>query len=121
MATLICDERSYAPFTLMEYEHAPGSYCLMLPDGRMGPTLDVFAAGGREGGGYAWADVALQLMRGGAPELEARLGMDPEAGMFVACGRDLEALRRLGELLRAAFHDHEQLAALVRDAPFEYD
>ena len=121
MTTRLDDETSYAPFRLFEYDHAPGKYCLLLPDSRMDPTFEVFETNGREGGGYGWADVALQVMRTRAPELEARLGLDPEAGMFVAYGTDLAALRELGELLRAAFHDHAALAALVRDAPYEYD
>lgn len=121
MADLVDDRTTYAPLILFEYDHEPGKYCLMLSDSNMGPTFAVFEANGREGGGYGWADVALQLVRSRAPTLESRVGFDPEAGMFVAYGTDLDALRRLGALMHAAFHDHEALAALVRDAPFEYD
>jgi len=115
------DRESYRPLVLFEYDHEPGSYCLMLSDGDMLEVMDVFEAGGRYGNGYAWSDVALQAMRAGAPDLERRVSMDPEAGTFVASGRDLEALRALGALLHAAFHDRERLRALVTAAPFEWD
>ena len=49
------------------------------------------------------------------------MGMDPEAGMFVAYGTDLDALKQLGGLLHAAFHDPAVLGPLVKDAPWEYD
>jgi len=115
------DRETYAPLQLFEYDHKPGEYCLMLSDDRMLAVMDVFEANERYGNGYAWADVALQAMRTRAPELEKRLDMDPEAGMFVAFGTDLEALKKLGELLRDAFHDRDTLAELVAKAPYEWD
>ncbi|MBO6937339.1 MAG: immunity 51 family protein [Deltaproteobacteria bacterium] len=118
---MLNDPETYAPFVLFEYDHDPGKYCLMLSDGKMGPTFATFEANGREGGGYGWADVALGTIRSQAPELESRLGMDPEAGMFVAYGTDLEALQRLGALLHGLFHDLEALGTAVSNAPWEYD
>lgn len=115
------EREKYSPLSLFEYDHKPGHYCLMLSDQHMGRCEAVFEANGRLAGGYAWADVALQVMRTEAPELEARVGMDPEAGMFVAYGEDLEALQRLGELLHAAFHDKAILGLLVKNAPYEMD
>ncbi len=115
------DRTSYAPLVLFEYDHKPGHYCLMLTDNHMVDVLDVFEANGREANGYGWADVALGVIRAEAPELEARMGMDPEAGMYVAYGEDLDALKALGALLHGAFHDHARLAALVKQAPWEYD
>jgi hypothetical protein len=115
----LLDERTrYAPLILFEYDHEPGTYCLMLSDGECG---DVFEANGRDSTGYGWADVALQVIRTRAPELEARLEMDPEAGTFVAFGSDLEALQQLGTLLHEAAHDPAILGPLVKNAPFEYD
>ena len=116
-------ENDHAPFVLFEYDHRPGTFCLMLSDTHMvvGGVDAVFEQSGRYGNGYGWADVALGVIRTRAPELERRLDMDPEAGTFVAYGKDLEALKHLASLLHAAYHDHQRLAALVRTAPYEYD
>ena len=118
---MLSDDTTYAPLQLFEYDHNPGNYCLMLSDSKMGATWEVFEANGREGHGYGWTDVALGLIRAGSPELEARVGFDPEAGMFVAYGDDLEALRAVGAILRDVFHDHARLAEAVKAAPWEYD
>lgn len=116
------DERArYAPFVLFEYDHDPGSYCLMLSDTHMIEREETFQAKGREPNGYGWADVALAVIRAEAPEIEEKFGMDPEAGTYVAYGKDLEALQHLARLLHAAFHDPTRLGALVEAAPFEYD
>ena len=115
------DKVTYAPFQLFEYDHKPGNYCLMLSDQHFAVTEDAFAAGNREGGGYGWADVALQVIRSSEPEREKQLGLDPEAGMFVAYGTDLETLKWLGALLHSAFHDADKLTKLAAAAPFEYD
>jgi hypothetical protein len=116
------ERTAYAPFVLFEYDHKPGNYALMLSDSHMVTGADaVFEANGRYGNGYGWADVAVGVMRDQAPELKAAMGIDPEAGMFVAFGSDLPALQKLAGLLHATFHDHELLAAAVRAAPYEYD
>lgn len=115
------DGATYAPLRLFEYDHDRGRYCLMCGDGAMAAYAAVFEAQGRLPNGYGFTDMTLQLMRTCAPELEARVGFDPEAGMFVAYGRDLPALQQLGKLLVEALADREALAKLVRDAPWEYD
>lgn len=118
---MLNDRETYAPLILFEYDDNPGNYCLLLSDNHMVDVMDVFEENGRYGNGYGWADVALCAMRENAPELEERMGIDPEAGMFVAYGEDLEALQKLGELLRDAFHDKAKLAHLAANAPWEYD
>jgi hypothetical protein len=116
------DRSTYAPFILIEHRHDPGNYSLILSDTEMVNGADaVFKANGRYGNGYGWSDVALAAMRAEAAALEARLAMDPEAGMFSAYGADLEALKALAALLHRGFHDHGVLASWVRAAPYEYD
>lgn len=117
------DKITYVPLVLFEYDHKPGHYCLMLTDTHMvsDAQIAVFEENGRDPGGYSWADVAIGVIRATQPALEEKLGFDPEAGMFVAYGEDLEALRKLGELLHAIYHDLPRLAQCVADAPFEYD
>lgn len=120
--SLFEDSKTFAPFVLMEYDHEPGTYTLLLTDDHMVMGADrVFEAHDRLGNGYAWSDVALQAMRTSQPELEAKVEMDPEAGMFAAYGPDLEALKALAGLLHTAFHDHAVLGPLVAAAPYEYD
>lgn len=104
---------AFAPFDFFEYDHKPGSYCLMLTDDHMVAVMDVFEEYGWEGGGYGWEGVARSVVRSRAPELAGRFGLDPEAGMFVAYGEDPDALRALGALLREAFHDRAVLRKLI--------
>jgi len=101
------------PLQFFEYEHKPGHYCLMLSDRHMVDLLDVFEDCGQYGNGYGWAGVARSAIRSRAPELAGRVAFDPEAGMFVAHGRDPEALRTLGTLLREALHDRDVLSELI--------
>ncbi|GAA2782741.1 hypothetical protein GCM10010441_04570 [Kitasatospora paracochleata] len=107
------DRESFAPLVFFEYDHRPGTYCLMLSDHHMVDVEDVFEACGQYGNGYGWEGVARSALRERAPELADRLAFDPEAGTFVAHGSDADALRRLGGLLRDAFHDRALLAALI--------
>lgn len=121
---MLFEERvAYAPLVLFEYDHEPGHYCLMLSDNHMvsDEQIRVFEDNGRDPGGYSWADVALGVVRTRRPELEERLDFDPEAGMFVAYGEDLEALRALAVMVHELYHDLAKLARAVADAPFEYD
>lgn len=104
------------PLRLFEYDHAPGTWCLILGDDEMVKVMDVFDEQDRYGNGYNWEAVARQAVRAYAPELEGLFDYDPEAGMFVAFGGDRAALQRLGELLAQALADREFLEELIRDA-----
>lgn len=108
------ESTSLAPLKLFEYDHNPGSYCLMLSDADMIDVQDIFEECGYDGGGYGWAGVARSAVRMHAPEIADRVKYDPEAGMFVAYGSDPAALERLGGLLHAALGDRQALAELIR-------
>lgn len=114
------DDETWKPLLLYPYEDGV-RYGLILSDSKMGPTMATFEAAGRHPGGYGWSDVASHLVATRAPELEGRFDMDPEAGMFVAYGKDLEALQKLAGLLHEVFHDQAKLAAAVKDAPWQWD
>lgn len=105
-----------SPLTLFEYDHQPGTFCLLLSDNHMVGAMGVFEDAGHEGNGYNWEAVARQALREYAPEHVGMLDFDPEAGMFVAYGENREALQRLGELLARALRDREFLEELLRDA-----
>ncbi|MFI9786389.1 immunity 51 family protein [Kitasatospora sp. NPDC051984] len=107
------DREMYAPLRFFEYDHRPGSYCLLLSDDRMVAVDEVFEAAGQPNGGYSWEAVARSAVRSRAPHLEGRFGYDPEAGMFVAYGEDAAALRELGAMLSGAFHDRPTLRELI--------
>ena len=107
------DRETYAPLVFFEYDHRPGSYCLMLTDDRMFAVDEVFEAAGQQNGGYGWEAVARSAVRSRAPQLEGRFHYDPEAGMFVAYGEDPAALRELGALLSGAFADRSALRELI--------
>lgn len=107
-------DEDLAPLKFFEYDHKPGSYCLMLTD--FDPTLPTFERLGFEGGGYSWEGVARSAIRVHSPDLADRLKFDPEGSMFVAHGSDAAALKKLGRLLAQAFHDPKELERLVRAA-----
>ncbi|WP_073810811.1 immunity 51 family protein [Kitasatospora sp. CB01950] len=110
------DRETYAPLSFFEYDHRPGSYCLLLTDDRMLAVDEVFEAAGQQNGGYGWEAVARSAVRTHAPQLEGRFRYDPEAGMFVAYGEDAAALRELGVLLSGAFRDLAALRELIDSA-----
>ncbi|WP_067824351.1 immunity 51 family protein [Nocardia inohanensis] len=114
------DRETYAPLRFFEYDHRPGSFCLMLSDTHMIEVDDVFTARGHEGNGYSWTGVAEVIVRLRAPELEGRMGFDPEAGTFVAYGEDEAALRQLGAHLRQAFSDRTLLGELIEAGKEEW-
>lgn len=117
---MLNDDKSYDPFVLYEVETCPGTYCLELDEDAMEVHAEVFENNDRESNGYGWADVAIQAIRTEAFELETSLDFDPNKKCFVACGKDLQALKDLGSLLRSAYHHRNRLNALVASAPFEY-
>jgi hypothetical protein len=109
----VSEPSPYEPFKFFEYAHRPGTYCLLLSDASMADVMDVFEECGYYGNGYGWTGVARAAIRTYAPEIADRVAYDPEAGLFVAYGDDPDALRRLGGMLRDAFHDHDTLAGLI--------
>jgi hypothetical protein len=114
------DRTTYAPLTLFEYDHAPGTYCLMMADAHWDDSLDVFEECDAYGNGYGWEGVARQAVRAHVPDVADRVDFDSEAGTFVAHSADLDALRRLGEVLQKAVRDHRLLAELIRGAEPEW-
>lgn len=110
---MIDDQTTFAPFVIFEYDHEPGLYCLLLTDDRMLAIAAVFEEHGANGNGYGWAQVVRRSVHEHAPEIADQIGLDPEAGLLAVRSRDLGALRRLGALLRDAYHDQSRLAALI--------
>lgn len=105
------DRSSFAPLVFLEYDHEPGTYCLILADRDMVEVMDVFEECGQYGNGYGWQGVAMSALQAHAPALTDRIEFDSEAGTFVAFGKDAEALKTLGALLQGALHDR----AVIRD------
>jgi hypothetical protein len=105
-------EDEFAPLQLIET--TPGSYSLMLT------TFDQWAAtfeeAGHEGGGYGWHGVADSLVRLKAPKLKKKFDYDPEGSMFVAFGKDRDALARLAELVLEAMADPAVLKEAIKKA-----
>lgn len=114
------DTTTFAPFRLDELEARPGRVYVSLSDVDMAAHEALFEAHDRVPNGYAWSDVALAAMRAEAPELEARVDMDPEAGTFSASGSEAD-MRALAALLHRGFHAPKELAVWVEAAPWEFD
>lgn len=118
---MLTDRTRYAPLFLMEYDHKPGHYALILSDDHMVTHEALFERQDREANGYGWTDTVLGVVREQAPDLLDRLDFDPEAGTFCAYGSDREALEQLGQIVHRLFHDAALLERAVAAAPFEYD
>ena len=106
-----------APFLLYERQDQPGTFELVLHDDDMEDVEDVFLAAGAEGNGHGWESLAEALVRRRMPEIGERLRFGSEAGTFVVVSDGPRPLRRLGAVLRDAFHDREALARLLRELP----
>ena len=98
----------FAPLQLIET--TPGSFSLMLTAFDQWATT--FEEMGQEGGGYGWHGVADALVRLKAPKLKKKLDFDPEGSMFVAFGKDRDALTQLANLMLEAMGD----PAILREA-----
>ncbi|MGA4540654.1 Imm51 family immunity protein [Uniformispora flossi] len=115
------DHEALAPLTLSESPSSPGRFSLLL-DVAEPRVMAVFEACGQYGNGYAWEGVARSAVRNRAPGLDGRFDYDCEAGMFAAYGRDREALRSLGVLLRDAYLDDAVLRELIESGdPGQFD
>lgn len=111
------DRETYSPLVFFEYDHRPGTFCLILDDSHMVATEDVFAEHGRHSNGHAWEDVARSALDARATEPAGRpdrdLHFDSEAGMFCAYGEDTEVLKLLGRLLQEAWRDRSVLRGYI--------
>jgi Immunity protein 51 len=110
------DEPDLAPFVLDRDGEPPTPYSLILFDGDMEDVEDVFEQLNAESNGHGWEGLATSLVRSHMPELADRLHFGSESGTFVVLSGDLDALRRLGNVLREAFHDRTLLAEHIQNA-----
>jgi hypothetical protein len=109
--------------TLKLIETSDGKFSLLLEAGTT-EVDDVIEELGHEPNGYFWEGLARLLIDTQAPELDGRLGFDPEAGMFCAYGQNRDALQELADLLEPAANDPDrmrQLIALAEENGFEFD
>jgi Immunity protein 51 len=108
------DPAVLAPVRPVEYDHAPGSYALMLDEHTMVETMDTFdktATTATATGGKASRDQRFARTHRRSPIGSTTT---PEAGMFVARSSDRAALVRLGSLLQEATRDRALLAELLQ-------
>ena len=70
----------------------------------------------QEGGGYGWHGVADALVRLNAPKLKTKINYDPEGSMFVAYGKDRDALVQLAKLLPRAMTKSDVLMVAIEKA-----
>ena len=105
------EDNEFAPLRLIE---ADGSVSLMLTE--FDPWAATFVGEGQEGGGYGWHGVADALVRLKAPKLKKKFQFDPEGSMFVAFGKDRDALVQLAKLMLEAMAAPEVLKEAIRKA-----
>ena len=103
----------FAPLQLVET--SSGNFSLMLTKFNTWEATFV-EMGQEEAGGYAWHGVADALVRLKAPKLKKMFDYDPEASMFVAYGKDRDALRQLAKLILEAMADPAVLKEAIAKA-----
>ncbi|MER6594955.1 immunity 51 family protein [Micromonospora purpureochromogenes] len=113
---MLDDPATFAPFVLLEYPHAPDTYCLMLTDEYMEEVEETFEEAGAEGNGHGWEALAESVVQTREPDLVSDLSFTSESGTFAVNSANLDALRRLASILRPAYHDEALLTAMIRDA-----
>ncbi|GAB2815270.1 hypothetical protein GCM10022221_11450 [Actinocorallia aurea] len=112
----VTDRSTYAPFVFFEYDHRPGTYCLMLSDDCMAETAQVFKECDREGDGTGWNGVARSTLESRSPDLAPLIALESEPTMFVALSDDPFALQTLARYLQEAFQTPPILRALINTA-----
>jgi hypothetical protein len=108
------DRSTYKPFTLMTGKHQS----LFMSDKDMVDRINVFeerASEGWLGNGYDWTSIARVILDEKLPDLKDKLEFDPEGGMFSVSG-PVEALKRLGGEMKAAFDNEDLLRDLLSRA-----
>ncbi|MFG2919269.1 Imm51 family immunity protein [Kitasatospora sp. NPDC048298] len=115
------DREAFSPLLFFEFDHKPGTFCLILSGSHLVASEDVFAECGQHSNGYGWEDVARSALFARAPQLAGRLDsgldFDSEAGMFCAFGEDADALAAvLGAKVLGAAHLNELLGERPLDA-----
>ena len=102
----------FAPCKLLDNEDS--TFSLLFSD--FDATATIFAEMEQDGGGYGWHGVVDALVRMKAPKLKRKVKYDPEASMFVAFGKDSEALKQVAELIRMATKDPALLKEAIKNA-----
>jgi hypothetical protein len=106
------NENAFAPLQLIET--TAGNYSLMLTE--FDEWAGTFEEMGQDGGGYGWHGVADALVRLRAPKLKKKFDYDPEGSMFVAFGKDKDALTQLARLILTAMADPAVLKEAIAKA-----
>lgn len=127
------------PFSLFLYSVDPPGYVLLLEEEAVEAVAEVFVEQGREGHASDWEAVAGLVAGAAAPDVADWLESDrlafwsyvevqaaPPAAdeerdwanyfAVTASEADVGALRRLGALWHAVYHDRERLSELIRSA-----
>lgn len=120
--TAFNDKTTYPPFQLYSYDDTPDEFTLKLTDTHMVQTFtSAFTEHGREGDGCDWADLALHVLSQDDTIKADAFGLDPEAGMFIAYGKDLDVLKALAKALHHLFHNEDALQIAVKHSPWKYN
>lgn len=83
-------EKEITPFFWVEHEES-ASVCLYVGE-YLQEVFDTRAEEGFEGNGYDWGSLAQVFLDEKCPDLQEKIGFDPEGSMFCAYSRDKEVL-----------------------------
>lgn len=101
-------------------ENVDGLFNLTSSD--FDPYQLVFQKYGRDGGGYDWESVAIELIRLHHAKLSKKISFDSEASMFCALADNEAALLQLETAMQKIFTSQKRLASLIKSAnDFEHE
>lgn len=106
-----------APFFWVEHSDS-ASVCLTVGD-YLQEVFDTRAEEGFEGNGYDWGSLAQIFLDEKRPDLQGKIGMDPEADMFCAYAKDTDALRDFILSFKAACEDRALILDLFSRAELD--
>lgn len=110
-------KKEIAPFFWVEYEGG-ASACLNV-GGYLQELFDTRADEGFEGNGYDWGSLAQIFLSEKCPELQEKIGFDPEAGMFCAYSKDIDALADFIRRFKAGCEDRPLISELFSRAKLD--
>ncbi len=107
-----------APFCWVEQSNG-ASVCLTMDKGYLQEVFDARAEEGFIGNGYDWGSLAQVFLEEKCPELQEKIGFDPEADMFCAYAEDKDALADFILKFKRVCEDNNEISDLFSRAELD--
>lgn len=110
-------KKEIAPFFWVEQQNG-ASVCLNAGE-YLQEIFDARAEEGFEGSGYDWASLAQVFLEERCPDLQGKIGLDPESGMFCAYSKEKDDLADFILRFKKACEDQPLIADLFSRAELD--